>query len=66
MDETTVNRATGLLSAKQASEWLNISDRKLRSLTRSGEVACAKIGRRVLYRIRDLERFVERAVRKAG
>ncbi|KKK61736.1 hypothetical protein LCGC14_3011370, partial [marine sediment metagenome] len=49
-----------LLTSKQAAEYLCISERKLWSLTNSGDIVCVRVGRRVFYATSDLADFVER------
>ena len=46
-----------LISAKQASAMLGISPRHLYTLAKTGELKAKRIGRRVMYRKVDLERF---------
>jgi len=46
-----------LISAKQASVMLGISQRHLYTLTKRGELKAKRIGSRVMYRKVDLERF---------
>jgi excisionase family DNA binding protein len=46
-----------LISAKQASAMLGISQRHLYTLATTGELKPKRIGRRVMYRKVDLERF---------
>lgn len=48
-----------LLTAKQAADALEISRRKLYSLTVSGEIAHVKIGRSIRYPVKDLQKWVE-------
>ena len=57
---TALDTAIGpmLLSARETARLLNVSDRTLWSLTRSGAIRCRRIGRRVLYRRSDVESFV--------
>ena len=47
-----------LLTPRQAAAALAISQRKLWSLTSSGEVKCCRIGRAVRYDTADLTDFV--------
>lgn len=49
-----------LLSPRQAAEALSISERKLWSLTASGEIGCVRIGRMVRYAVQDLHSFIEK------
>jgi excisionase family DNA binding protein len=48
-----------LLNAKEAAEFLAISERKLWELTNRGELAATRIGRVVRYTVESLEAFVE-------
>ncbi len=48
-----------LLTAKQTAAALAISERKLWSLTNSGEIAHVRIGRSVRYPISGLQRWIE-------
>jgi excisionase family DNA binding protein len=53
------NRPAGLLKSKQAAEWLNISQRHLSDLTRTGRIPAVRIGKKaVRYAEADLSRFV--------
>ncbi len=52
-----------LLDAKAAASGLGISSRKLWELTNCGAISHVRIGRRVLYDPRDLDRFIEKAKR---
>lgn len=54
-----------LLDAKAAASELGISPRKLWELTNCGAVRHVRIGRRVLYDPRDLDRFLEKS-KKGG
>ena len=49
-----------LLSVPEAAKALGrISERTLFSLTASGEIRCVRIGRRVLYSVEELQRFIQ-------
>jgi excisionase family DNA binding protein len=48
-----------LLTAKQAAEFLAISERKLWELTHSGKIAATRIGRLMRYTPESLQAFVE-------
>ena len=48
-----------LLTAKQTAAALAISERKLWSLTNSGEIAHVRIGRSVRYPISGLQRWID-------
>lgn len=47
------------LGSKAAAERLGISERLLWTLSRSGEIPHVRIGKRKLYRVTDLEQFLE-------
>ena len=52
-----------LLSTKEAASALGISTRHLFSLTAPrGPIPAIRLGRRTLYRLQDLEAFLQRAV----
>ncbi|TPG13170.1 helix-turn-helix domain-containing protein [Sphingomonas oligophenolica] len=52
-----------LLNEAEAAEVLRISPRLLRDLRTQGRVAYVKIGsRRILYRLSDLEEYIQRCV----
>ncbi len=51
------------LSRKEAAEALGIGMSKLWSLTVSGEIPHIKVGRRVLYPIAELERWVRKQIK---
>lgn len=54
-----------LLNATQAASYLGIGKRSLWTLTNCGEIACVRIGRRVLYDVADLDKFIA-SHRKGG
>lgn len=62
-DRQTAAEAPILVDARQAARSLGICERTLFSLTKSGEIPCVRIGRRVQYCRDDLRAFV--ADRKA-
>ncbi len=56
-----------LLSCRETAKALGISERMLWGITKRGELACVRVGKRVLYAISDLERWIEsRTERGAG
>ena len=57
MQPSTENR--DLLNRREAAAWLGISERKLDSLTASGELRRVKIGSSVRFDPRDLNAFIE-------
>lgn len=48
-----------LITAKRAAELLNISTRHLYTLTNRGLLRAKRIGRKVLYRMADIQRFID-------
>ena len=48
-----------LITAKRAAELLNISTRHLYTLTKRGLLRAKLIGRKVLYRMADIQRFID-------
>ncbi len=48
-----------MLVAKEVSKILRVCPKTLYTLTAAGEIAVARIGRRVLYDIRDIRAYVE-------
>ena len=48
-----------LLTGLEAAEYLIISERKIRDEIAKGMLRAAKIGRRLIIRIRDLDDYVE-------
>lgn len=46
------------VSVEEAAKMLGISPRKVHELTRSGELPCKRIGRRVLYSVEVLRQFI--------
>lgn len=57
----------GLLTRDQAAEWLGgIHPRTVDRLTRSGDLAAVKIGKRVLYRQETLEGYARSRERKGA
>jgi excisionase family DNA binding protein len=49
-----------LLTVPQTATYLSASVWAVRSLAWSKEVPCVRIGRRVLFDLRDLDRYIER------
>jgi excisionase family DNA binding protein len=53
-----------LVGIREAARWLSVSTRTLWSMTRPrGPVPCLRLGRRVLFRRRDLEEFLDSLAR---
>jgi excisionase family DNA binding protein len=48
-----------LLSAREAAKAMSISERTLWTLTKEGKIPCVRIKKRVLYNLRELERWIE-------
>ena len=48
-----------VLSVREASAYLSVSDRKLREEIALGTIKTARLGSRVLLRLQDLEDFIE-------
>ena len=53
-----MNSTKLLLTPKEASNSLAISQRKLWGMTASGEIAHVRIGRSVRYSVADLQRWI--------
>lgn len=47
------------LNQEQAASWLGVSPTTLRSYSVSGEIPCRRIGRRYLYSLDILRRWIE-------
>ena len=47
-----------VLNVKEASVYLNVSERKLREEIALGNIKVARLGRRILLRLSDLDEFV--------
>jgi len=47
------------VGAREAARALSISERTLWSITRSGEIPSFRAGKRVLYKVADLEAWIE-------
>ncbi len=47
------------MSVIEASSYLGVSERKLRSLISEGDVRHARLGSRVIIRLKDLDQFLE-------
>lgn len=56
----------GLLNVTQAAAFLNISKRRLWTLTKCGDVIAVRSGRRVLYEMNDLQTYVNASKRKGA
>jgi len=59
MNSTVEN--TRLLTVKDAAAYLAISERKLWSMTNSGEIPVVRLGRAVRYDLNDLDSFIQKA-----
>jgi len=55
-----------LLSARDTAAALGVCERTLWERTRTGEIPCVRIGRRVLYEPRDLEAWIAQQKRQAA
>jgi excisionase family DNA binding protein len=55
-----------VVSAREAARMLSISTRTLSELTSTGEMPSLKIARRRLYRVADIEAFIEARVEGGG
>ena len=56
-----------LLWGKQKSaQALGISERKLHSMTKAGEIPCVRFGGRVLYDLRDLRQVIDQCKQRAS
>jgi len=51
---------TRLMTVKAASSYLCISERKLWSMTQTGEIPCVRLGRCVRYDLQDLDSFIQK------
>ncbi len=59
MKDVKANRSPLLLNSRQAAEELSISERKLWSLTASGDIPHIRIGRAVRYPADDLHHWIK-------
>ncbi len=50
-----------LVSSREAAKLLSISERSLWTLTKTGQIACVRIGTAKRYAIAELERFITSA-----
>ncbi len=55
-----------LLSYKEASEYMGLSISQLKRLVRRGEIATVVIGKRRLFDIKDIDKFIENRKVKEG
>jgi excisionase family DNA binding protein len=62
-DTGEVNKLT--LTVTELAKALNISVAYVWLLVRKGEIPVVRLGRRVLFRIKDVERFLEQHLEKA-
>ncbi len=60
MHEHAFDDAPRLLTSKQAAAQLNISPRKLWSLTNAKKIASVRIGRCVRYDAQDIRSFIDK------
>ena len=49
-----------LMSQSETSDYIGISTRLLRDLTRSKKIKAAKLGGRLIYRLQDVDDAIER------
>ncbi len=63
MFEQRTQEAIGplLLNTRQTAKLLNISERTVFALTKSGDLPSVKIGRCLRFSVSDLETFIKRA-----
>ena len=57
-------KPTGCLDRRQAAEYLSISTRLLDNLASAGQIPRVKIGAKTLFRIADLDAFVDSQVQR--
>lgn len=50
---------TQLVSRKEVTAILGISERTLWSMTNAGEIPCVRIRKRVLYRLSHIQQYIE-------
>ena len=55
-----------LLTSRQTAKLLNISERTVFALTKSGDLPSVKIGRCLRFRVSDLEAFVQTASERSS
>ncbi|HUU92559.1 MAG TPA: helix-turn-helix domain-containing protein [Phycisphaerae bacterium] len=60
MTDQTTQTPRLLLSAREGARALSVSERTLWERTKTGEIPCVRIGRRVLYDVRDLVAYIDR------
>jgi excisionase family DNA binding protein len=48
-----------LITASQAAQLLNISPRYVYTLSKKGRLRAKRLGRKVLYRVSDIQRFID-------
>jgi excisionase family DNA binding protein len=53
--------ANSLLNRREAAAFLRISERTLFTLTASGAIPSVRIGARVLYSVKSLREFIDKA-----
>lgn len=53
-----------VLTLKQASDYLNVSERTLRRQITEGKIAPVRIGRRLLFQRAELDRFLSESVQR--
>ena len=54
-------KTTRLMTSKEAAVYLAISERKLWSMTQTGEIPAVRLGRAVRYDLNDLDSFIQKA-----
>lgn len=58
------NGVVALLNSHQAAKLLNISTRKLWTLTNCGQIPAVRMGRAVRYDPADLQRFIDQSKKR--
>lgn len=48
-----------LMKPKQAADWLQVSDRTLRTLTKAGKIPAVRVGKQTRFDPDDLRRYVD-------
>ena len=49
-----------IMNAREIATYLGISERKVRSETTTGQIPHVRMGGRILYRLRDIERLLDK------
>lgn len=54
-----MEKLEGLISTKEAAAYLHMSEKKVRGLFHNGEFRCFRNGNKLLFAVKELDRWIE-------